>query len=224
MAFPWFHPATWLHPALSTAASLAAMLFSAALPPAMPATPAPQAAPPAAPPYASLVGDLLVASPHIGDPRFWHTVILIVEQDKGGTLGIVINRPMAVVPLAGLLNAVGLNGAGVTAKIRVFSGGPVDPTAGFVLHSAEYHGAGTVPVDGHVAMTENLHILLDIAHGHGPAKSLLAFGYAGWGPGQLAMELARGDWAVTPETEKLLFDDKRDHVWDDATASRTTPL
>ncbi len=213
MAFTWFHPA---------ALSLAAMLWSATLPPAAPATP--ELAPPAAPPHASLAGDLLIASPHIGDPRFSHTVILIVEQDAGGTLGIVINRPVALVPLGGLLQAMGLSGAGITAKIRVFSGGPVDPSAGFVVHSADYRGAGTIAIDSRVAVTENPQILLDIAHGRGPRKSLAAFGYAGWGPGQLAMELARGDWFVIPETAKLVFDDKRDHLWEVAMASRTTPL
>ncbi len=206
---------SWLSPALL---SLAAMLWSATLSPTNPPSPGME------PPHASLAGDLLIASPQIGDPRFWHTVILIVVQDDGGTLGIVINRPVATVPLDGLLKAVGLNSAGIKGTIRIFAGGPMTPTVGYILHSAEYHRAGTIDIDGHVAMTQSPDILLDIGHGHGPKKSLIAFGYAGWAPGQLEFELARGDWFIIPETGKLVFDDKRDHVWDDAMARRTTPL
>lgn len=207
----------WLYPALL---SVAALLSPATVSPTAPSPPE------LAPPQPSLAGDLLVASPHIGDPRFRHTVILIVEQGDGGALGIVVNRPLARVKLAGLLNAMGLSGAGVTATIRIFAGGPVDPSAGFVLYSysADDRRAGGIDIDGHVAMTENPEILLDIAHGRGPKQSLLAFGYAGWGPGQLAMELARGDWFTIPETAGLVFDDPRDRVWDDAMAARTTPL
>ncbi len=206
---------TWLCPALL---SVAAMLWPAALPPATPSLNE------AAPQDASLAGDLLIASPHIGDPRFSHTVILIVEQNSGGALGIVINRPLAEVPLGSLLKAMGMNGAGVKATIRIFAGGPVDPSAGFVLHSVDYRGAGTIEIDGRIAMTESPNVLEDIAHDRGPKKSLVAFGYAGWGPSQLEMELARGDWFVIPETAKLVFDEKRDRVWADAMASRTTPL
>ena len=209
MALAWFYPALL---------SLAALLSPATVSPTAPSPPA------LAPPQATLAGDLLVASPHIGDPRFRHTVILIVEQGDGGALGIVVNRPLAVVPLAGLLKAMGLSGAGVKATIRIFAGGPVDPSAGFVLYSADDRRAGGVDIDGHVAMTENPKILLDIARGSGPKRSLVAFGYAGWGPGQLAMELARGDWFTIPETARLVFDDPRDRVWDDAMAARTTPL
>jgi putative transcriptional regulator len=209
MAFAWFYPALL---------SLAALLSPATVSPTAPSPPE------LAPPQASLAGDLLIASPDIGDPRFRRTVILIVEQGAGGALGIVVNRPLAMVPLAGLLKAMGLSGAGVHATIRLFAGGPVDPSAGFVLYSPPDPRPGGIAIDGHVAMTENPQILLDIAHGTGPKRSLVAFGYAGWGPGQLAMELARGDWFTIPETARLVFDDPRDHVWDDAMAARTTPL
>jgi putative transcriptional regulator len=206
---------TWLHPALFP---LVALLWSAVASPTIPQRPEAQQ------PQTSLAGDLLVASPHIGDPRFWHTVIAIVQQDDRGAMGIVINRPVAVVPLGDLLQALDLNHAGAKGTIRIFTGGPVDPAAAFVLHSADYHISGTIPVDDHLAVTTNPDILEDIAHGHGPKKKLIALGYAGWAPAQLQMELARGDWFVIPETTNLVFDDKRDHVWDDAMASRTTQL
>jgi putative transcriptional regulator len=172
----------------------------------------------------SLAGQLLIAAPSIGDPRFAHTVILMVRHDKQGAFGIVINRPVGERSIASLLEATGDESAGVEGSLRVFSGGPVQPELGFVVHSAEYRRAETLDVDGRVAMTANRQILRDIGHNQGPNKSLFAFGYAGWGPGQLEGELARHDWFTTPEEPKLIFDDPRENLWEDAMARRTREL
>jgi putative transcriptional regulator len=172
----------------------------------------------------SLTGQLLIAAPSIGDPRFAHTVILIVHHDKEGAFGIVINRPVGERSVAALLEATGHDDADVAGTVRVFAGGPVQPELGFVVHSAEYRRDETVDVDGRVAMTASRQVLLDIGHNRGPEKSLFALGYAGWGPGQLEDELARHDWFTAPEEPKLVFDDDRDKLWDDAMARRTREL
>ena len=171
-----------------------------------------------------VTGQLLVASPTMGDPRFVQTVILMVRHDRNGALGIVINRPLGDRPLAKLLEALGDKEAGVTGTVRIFAGGPVQPDVGFVLHSADYHRADTVDIDGHVAMTSSHEILRDIGNQRGPNKSLIAFGYAGWAPGQLEGELAHGFWFTTPQDAKLVFDDDRDAVWDHAMKRRTQDL
>jgi putative transcriptional regulator len=172
----------------------------------------------------SLAGQLLIATPTMGDPRFSHTVILMVRDSADGSMGIVINRPVGEQPLAEILKAVGDDSAGATGRIPVFAGGPVQPQLGFVVHSADYHRAGTIVVDEQVAMTADKQILEDIAHKKGPAKSLFAFGYAGWGPGQLAHEMARHDWFTATDDPHLLFDLDRDRVWDEAMARRTREL
>jgi putative transcriptional regulator len=189
------------------------------------ATPSPAALPggEVSPRAASLAGQLLVASPGIGDARFSHTVILIVQHDHGGALGIVVNRPLAERPLADLLHAIGQDSAGITGSVRIFAGGPVEPGVGFIVHSSDYHRAGTIDIDDRLAMTSSAEVLLDIGHNEGPAKSLVAFGYAGWGAGQLESEIARGGWFVEPEDPSLVFDDPRETVWDDAMARRTIP-
>jgi putative transcriptional regulator len=171
-----------------------------------------------------VTGLLLVASPTMGDPRFVQTVILMVRHDRNGALGIVINRPLGDRPLAKLLEALGDKEAGVTGTVRIFAGGPVQPDIGFVLHSADYHRADTVDIDGHVAMTSSREILRDIGNQRGPNKSLIAFGYAGWAPGQLEGELAHGFWFTTPQDAKLIFDEDRDQVWDNAMKRRTQDL
>jgi putative transcriptional regulator len=192
---------------------LPATLLHAALP-----TPA------QAPERASLAGQLLIASPAMADPRFYQAVILILRHDQKGALGIVINRPLENRSLASLLEALGEKGTAVAGSVRIFAGGPVQPEIGFVVHSADYHRPDTLDIDGRVAMTSSHEILRDIANNQGPTKSLVAFGYAGWGSGQLEGELAQSFWFTTPQDSKLVFDQDRDRVWDDAMQRRTQDL
>ena len=172
----------------------------------------------------SLAGQLLVATPEMGDPHFSHAVILMVRHDKTGALGIVINRPVEQVPVARLLDILGQDNAGVTGDVQVFAGGPVEPRAGFVIHSDEYQGKGTLDIDGHVAMTTDPQIYQDIGHHKGPKHYLVAFGYAGWGPGQLEREMQLGGWFTVPEQPSFVFDMDRDKLWDEMSKRRTYPL
>jgi putative transcriptional regulator len=176
------------------------------------------------PARASLAGRLLVATPSMGDPRFNQTVILMARHDKNGAFGIVINKPLGERPLASLLAALGEKDEGIEGSVRVFAGGPVQPEIGFVVHSADYRRAGTVVVDSRVAVTSNREILRDIAHKQGPQKSLLAFGYAGWAPGQLEGEMALQAWFTAEEDLDLIFDLDRAKVWDEAMKRRTQDL
>jgi len=198
-------------------ATVAAILLPATLYAALP-TPA------EAPEQQFLTGQLLIASPTMGDPRFLQTVILMVRHDRNGALGVVINRPIGDRPLARLLEALGENDPGVAGTVRIFAGGPVQPDIGFVLHSTDYHRSDTLDIDGHVAMTSSREILRDIGNQRGPNKSLIAFGYAGWAPGQLEGEFAHGFWYTTPQDANLVFDDDRDDVWDHAMKRRTQDL
>jgi putative transcriptional regulator len=164
----------------------------------------------------SMMGQLLIATPALHGVPFEHAVVLVAQHNKDGALGIVINRPLDRVPIAGLLKALGADSSGVTGTVRLFVGGPVDPEMGFVLHSAEYRGAATTDIDGRVALTPAPEILRAIALGKGPRKSLVAIGYAGWGPSQLDTEIANGFWNAVPEDSALVFDDDRAKVWADA--------
>jgi putative transcriptional regulator len=175
------------------------------------------------PEIASLTGQLLLAAPTIGDPRFAHTVILMVRHDGQGAFGIVINRPVGESSIASLLEGSGEDVSGISGNLRIFSGGPVQQELGFVVHSAEYHLDGTLEV-GRVAMTANRQVLRDIGHKQGPVKSLFALGYAGWGPGQLEGEVAHRDWFTTPAEPRLIFDDDRANLWEEAMARRTRDL
>ena len=180
------------------------------------------AAAPEATSSGSLAGQVLIAAPTIGDPRFYHAVILMIRDDKSGALGIIINRPAAERPVAALLTAVGADASGVSASVRIFIGGPVDPGAGLVLHSAEYKSTGTLAIDSQLALTGTPDVLRDIGLGKGPSKSIVAFGYSGWAPLQLESEVAQGVWITVPEDPALVFDEDRSKVWADAYARRKT--
>jgi putative transcriptional regulator len=195
------------------AAAMLALVLTAALP-----------VPTALPQRASLAGQLLVAAPSMGDPRFYQTVIMLVRHDRTGAMGIVVNRPLQERPLAVLLEALGEKADGAAGNVRIFAGGPVQPELGFVLHSAEYLRADTLEIDGHVAMTSSREILRDIAANRGPKQSLVAFGYAGWAPGQLEGELMQGVWFTAPAEAKLIFEEERERVWENAVTRRTQDL
>jgi putative transcriptional regulator len=171
-----------------------------------------------------LAGQLLIAAPTIGDPRFSHTVILLLRQDDTGAFGIVLNRPIERRSVASLLEAAGDHEKGLDGSLQVFAGGPVQPELGFVVHSPEYRDAVTLTIDTEVAMTADKQVLRDIGHHKGPQKALFAFGYAGWAPGQLEAEIARHDWFTTTGDPKLIFDNDRGDLWDNAMARRTREL
>jgi putative transcriptional regulator len=174
--------------------------------------------------FVSLAGQFLVATPSMEDPRFARTVILIARHNKDGAFGLIINRPAAERPLSQLLEALGEKGAPVNETVRLFAGGPVQPELGFVMHSPDYVGPQTLAVDGRVSVTMSLDILKDIATGKGPQKSLILFGYAGWGSGQLEGEIARRSWTTVPADGKLIFDEDRSKLWDIVYALRIQDL
>jgi putative transcriptional regulator len=166
----------------------------------------------------SVAGQLLIATPALSGPPFERAVILVAQHDRNGALGIVINHPLGERPIAGLLQAAGADSSGVKGNVQLYLGGPVDPQAGFVLHSAEYHGDNSLDIDGRVALSNGVQTLRDIGLGKGPRQSLVAFGYAGWAPMQLDNELRQGVWNIIPEDPALVFDDDRAKVWNDAMA------
>jgi putative transcriptional regulator len=174
--------------------------------------------------FVSLAGQFLVATPSMEDPRFARTVILIARHNKDGAFGLIINRPAAERPLSQLLEALGEKGSPVNGTVRLFAGGPVQPELGFVMHSPDYMGPQTLEVDGRVSVTMSLDILRDIATGKGPQKSLIMFGYAGWGSGQLEGEIARRSWTTVPADGKLIFDEGREKLWDIVYALRIQDL
>lgn len=163
-----------------------------------------------------LTGQLLIAMPNMRDPRFTRTVIYVCAHNADGAMGLVVNRLVGSVTFPDLLDQLGIDTEAVTEEIRVHFGGPVESGRGFVLHSGEYHHASTLQVAEQMALTATVDILQDIAKGAGPRRSLLALGYAGWGPGQLDSEIQSNGWLNVSADEQLVFDEDLDGKWERA--------
>jgi len=174
---------------------------------------------------ARLVGQLLVATSELEDPRFTRTVIYMVRHDaRTGAMGLVVNRQLGEVPMAVLLRQSGLPGEGAKGSVRLHVGGPVEATRIFVLHTDDYAGPDTVKVGNGVAITSEPSILTSIIEGKGPRRARFTLGYAGWAPGQLEAEMKAGYWAVVPSDDAILFDDAYETKWDRAMAKRRISL
>jgi len=163
-----------------------------------------------------LTGQLLIAMPTMRDPRFARTVIYMCAHNADGAMGLVINRLVGSVTFPDLLRQLGVETAGIDKEIRVHFGGPVESGRGFVLHSGDYRHESTLQVASKVALTATVEILRDIALGRGPERSLLALGYAGWGPGQLDTEIQGNGWLHVDSDEHLVFDDDLTNKWERA--------
>lgn len=161
-----------------------------------------------------LGGKLLIAMPGMGDSRFDRSVIYMCAHAPDGAMGLIINKPAPNLRFDDLLQQLGIGGDGSGHDIRVHFGGPVEHGRGFVLHSGDYSVSGaTLQVDAGFAMTATLDILRDIARGAGPQRSILALGYAGWGPGQLESEILQNGWLTCDAPADLVFGSDNSEKW-----------
>ncbi|WP_421701661.1 YqgE/AlgH family protein [Aliiroseovarius sp.] len=153
-----------------------------------------------------LSGQLLIAMPGMGDPRFEKSVVFLCAHSAEGAMGLIVNKPTSDLALDDLLDQLDIDKGEGSRGIGVFFGGPVETGRGFVLHSRDYHGSpSTLQVDEAFSMTATRDILEDIARGLGPAQSLAALGYAGWAPGQLEGELQQNAWLTVDADEAIVF-------------------
>jgi putative transcriptional regulator len=166
----------------------------------------------------SLAGQFLVAMPQMQDHRFQRSVIYLCAHNDDGAMGLVVNKFIGSLTLPELLEQLSIPAEGLVGTPRVHFGGPVESGRGFVLHSADYIEEGSLVVGNELALTATLDILRAIGRGEGPRRSLLALGYAGWGPGQLDAELQQNGWLHVPADEELVFGKDLDKKWHRALA------
>ncbi|MGF9757019.1 YqgE/AlgH family protein [Microvirga sp. 0TCS3.31] len=165
-----------------------------------------------------LDGQLLVAMPGMMDERFARAVIFICAHSSEGAMGIILNRPAANVTMPDLLVQLEIvpemERISLPQKVgnmQVLMGGPVETSRGFVLHSPDFHLAqSTLPIDDSICLTATIDILRAIAAGRGPDNAVLALGYAGWGAGQLELELQANGWLNTPADAEIVFNTAAD--------------
>ena len=169
--------------------------------------------------YNSVKDHFLIASEKMKDNRFSKTVIVMLESDENGAWGLVINKRLGTMPIALLIDP-SLNTPEEREKlfkinIPIFWGGPVDLKEIFILHSTEYQSETTKNY-GNISISQDYKILFDIAENKGPKKSLVIFGYSGWGDGQLEGEMERGGWILSDIDLDITFDEDINTKWDRA--------
>src|ERR1700741_4102823 len=160
-----------------------------------------------------LDGQLLIAMPVMGDPRFERSVIYMCAHSSEGAMGIMVNRPAGSIDFPELLTQLNIINKADQIKLpesaetmKVLRGGPVDTGRGFVLHSSDFYLANaTLPIDDKICLTATVDILKAIANGNGPKHAILALGYAGWGPGQLENEIQGNGWLHCAADPDLIF-------------------
>jgi putative transcriptional regulator len=165
----------------------------------------------------SLRGRLLVAMPVIDEPSFARTVVLLLDHDDDGALGIVLNR-RSPVPVDEALAAWAPL---VTDPRVVFGGGPVEPTAVVALGQVRDAQTPDPAADADEVLTGAPEVfegirLVDLEQE--PDPSLLArvrvfAGYAGWTPGQLEDEIDEGAWLVVAAEADDLFTPAPELLW-----------
>jgi putative transcriptional regulator len=161
-------------------------------------------------------GSFLIASPHLRDPNFRQTVVLICEHGSGGSLGLVVNRRtehhiMDVLPqTTGLHERAGL----------VYSGGPVQKDNLLILHRIRQSVPESQPIFDGVCLGGDLSALDEVSS-EGETDDLVRvyMGYSGWAPGQLQFELSLGSWIILPADLKLVFARDPHKMWPDVMRS-----
>ncbi len=163
-----------------------------------------------------VTGQLLIAMPGMRDERFAKSVIYMCAHSEEGAMGLVLNQRLDSLTFAELISQLELDEKHLSRDVPVHFGGPVESGRGFVLHTSDYQQDATLEVVNGVALTATVDILKAIAQGKGPQKSLLALGYAGWGPGQLDMEIRANGWLQVPSDSEIIFDIEPDTKWERA--------
>ena len=152
----------------------------------------------------NLTHHFLIAMPNMADPYFAKTLTYICEHNDQGALGLVVNRPIDMT-LQALFERLALKlGDPERRDAPIYFGGPVQTDRGFVLHPAGRQFQATLAL-GELGLSTSQDVLFAIADGVGPAKSLIALGYAGWEAGQLEAELAQNAWLTCPFDAEILF-------------------
>lgn len=153
----------------------------------------------------NLTNHFLIAMPTLHDPNFARSVTYICEHSDQGAMGIVINRPLDL-HLGDILEQLEIEPqTSQIAHAAIYNGGPVQTDRGFVLHDGGDHWASTLTITPEISVTTSKDILEAIALGEGPPSALIALGYAGWGAGQLEVEISANAWLCGPADTDILF-------------------
>jgi putative transcriptional regulator len=161
------------------------------------------------------LGRVLVASRDLDDPGFAESVVVIVQYDQTGTIGLAINRKTDI-PISRALSELGK--AARDQSDPVYVGGPVETEGVRGLLRARAAPLPVKPVVGDVVMiSERKALVRELGAKHSPAVFRIYLGYCGWGKGQLEKEIRAGAWHIFSAAElgsnQGIFDSNPDTLW-----------
>ena len=154
----------------------------------------------------------IVATEKLKDKRFKKSVIIMLDHDKQGALGIVINKPLGEVTIGSLIKGFdneNLKKDLLNYKVPIYWGGPLDNNKILIVHSIDYQNKKTKNYDK-ISISNNYKALIDIAKKKGPSKSLVIIGVSAWTEGQLEGEIDKGHWNLSEITQDILFQEKNE--------------
>jgi putative transcriptional regulator len=155
-------------------------------------------------------GVFLVASPDIQDPSFAGSVILLIGYDHEGSMGLIVNQRTRVDLATALPDVEELRGV----KENLFLGGPVGRDRVVLLLRSSVAPEASLPVLDGLFITTSADVLRKVVAKDRRAETFHVYaGYAGWSPGQLDDEVARGDWRIVRGDDRILFDTPPSELW-----------
>ncbi|MGH7273568.1 MAG: YqgE/AlgH family protein [Nitrospiria bacterium] len=155
-------------------------------------------------------GVFLFAIPELRDPNFLHSVVLLINYEKAGATGLIINRPTEIPLDQALPNVEGIEGL----SLPLFFGGPVNRNLLLGLLNSKKPLQAAQKVFDHIYFTRNRGTLIDALRTFNPDKEVRVYaGYAGWAPGQLEREVSRGDWLISNADPEMIFSKDPSQIW-----------
>ena len=136
----------------------------------------------------------------------------MLDHDKQGALGIVINKPLGEVTIGSLIKGFdneNLKKDLLNYKVPIYWGGPLDNNKILIVHSNDYQNKNTKNYDK-ISISNNYKALIDIAKKKGPTKRLVIIGVSAWTEGQLEGEIDKGHWNLSEITQDILFQEKNE--------------
>ncbi len=162
---------------------------------------------------ASLAPVLLVSMPQMIDPKFSKTVVLLAEYGAHGAFGLVLNRRM-LEPAQSIVTAD--QPLRIHPKMHLFTGGPVEPTRAWVLTAKSELDTEALEVMSGVYLSASPALIRKTLESAPDPAVRMVVGYAGWGAGQLDVELAESSWLLAPVESDLIFTIPLDDMWETA--------
>jgi putative transcriptional regulator len=160
---------------------------------------------------ASLAPVLLVSMPQMIDPNFSKTVVLLAEYGAHGAFGLVVNRRMDE-PARAIVTAD--EPLEIHPKMHLYTGGPVEPTRAWILASRGDLDPEALEITPGVYLSASATLVRKTLESSPDQGIRMVVGYAGWGAGQLDIELAQGAWLMAPVEADLIFNTSSDEMWE----------